>query len=389
MESVSLFYSFFLVFSGAAVLATAALVTRQPLIVAYIVLGVIFGPSGLALIADPGLLADMSHAGILLLLFLLGLDMQPSHFFHLLRKTAIVGVLSSIIFAATGYLCARGFGFNPIESLVMGAAGMFSSTIIGIKLLPTTVLHHKRTGELLVSLLLLQDLLAILTLLILYNTDDISQSYAPLVKTLAMLPALVLGAWLAVRYLLLPLMARYDRFHEYIFLLAIGWCLGLSELAEYLGLSAEIGAFIAGVAIATSPVSRFIANNLKPLRDFFLIMFFFTVGANFNLALLPMVVVPGMAMALLCLLLKPPVFWYGLKRLGEKTTIARDVGLRLGQNSEFALLIATVATSQGLIATEASHVVQASAILTLLLSSYIVVFNCESPIAVSERLRRD
>ena len=389
MESGTLFYAFFLVFAGAAILATAALITRQPLIVAYIVLGGIFGPSGFALIADPALLTDMSHAGILLLLFLLGLDMEPSHLLHMLRKIAFVGVLSSLLFAIIGYCCALLFGFTTTEALVIGGATMFSSTIIGIKLLPTTALHHKHTGEMLVSLLLLQDLLAILMLLVLHCADDITHSYLPLLMTLAMLPMLVIGAGLVVRFVLLPLMVRYDRFHEYMFLLAIGWCLGLGEVAHACGLSAEIGAFIAGVTIATSPVARFIAMNLKPLRDFFLILFFFTVGASFNLALLPVVILPGIIFAVLTLLLKPMVFWGLLQRTGEESGIAKEIGVRLGQNSEFALLIATVATAQGLIATEASHVIQAAAILTLLFSSYIVVFNFESPIAISDKLRRD
>ncbi len=389
MDSGSLFYSFFLIFTGAAILATLALATRQPLIVAYIVLGGFFGPSGTAMITDTGLLSDISHAGIIFLLFLLGLDMQPGHLMHMLRKTAIVGLLSSAVFALAGYGCARLFGFDETASLVMGGAMMFSSTIIGIKLLPTTVLHHKHTGELLVSLLLLQDLLAILMLLVLYNTKELSTGYTHLLGTIAMLPVLVVFAWLVVRYVLLPLMARYDRFHEYMFLLAIGWCLGLAELAHSFGLSAEIGAFVAGLSIATSPISQFIAINLKPLRDFFLILFFFSVGASFNLALLPQVIIPGIVLAAVALLLKPPVFWGFLKGVREKNSTSWEVGIRLGQNSEFALLIATVAVSQGLISTVASHVIQAAAILTLLLSSYVVVFNYESPIAVNDKLRRD
>ncbi len=389
MDSVSLFYSFFLIFTGAAVLATVALATRQPLIVAYIVLGGIFGPSGMALINDTELLSDTSHAGILFLLFLLGLDMQPNHLIHMLRKTATVGILSSLVFAFMGYGCARMFDFIHTESLVIGATMMFSSTIIGIKLLPTTVLHHKHTGELLVSLLLLQDLLAILMLLVINNVKDLAHSYLPLITTLATLPLLVLSAVLFVRYILLPLMERYDRFHEYMFLLTIGWCLGLSELAHALGLSAEIGAFIAGITIATSPIAQYIANHLKPLRDFFLILFFFSVGASFDLTLLPSVILPGIALTLLCLLIKPLIFRLFLHGVSERRKTAWEVGFRLGQNSEFALLIATVATAQKLIDVEASHVIQITAILTLLLSSYLVVFNYESPIAVSDKLRRD
>ncbi|WP_281647206.1 cation:proton antiporter [Parendozoicomonas sp. Alg238-R29] len=389
MDSGSLFYSFFLIFTGAAILATVALATRQPLIVAYIVLGGIFGPSGLELVTDTSLLSDISHAGIIFLLFLLGLDMQPSHLMHMLRKTATVGLFSSLVFALMGYGCAQAFGFTDTESLVIGGTMMFSSTIIGIKLLPTTVLHHKHTGELLVSLLLLQDLLAIMMLLLLYNTKNLDGGYLPLLTTLATLPLLALGAWLTVRYVLLPLMARYDRFHEYMFLLAIGWCLGLAELAHSLGLSAEIGAFIAGITIATSPIAQYIAINLKPLRDFFLILFFFSVGASFNLDLLPEVILPGLALTAVCLALKPPVFWFFLRGVSEKQKTAWEVGVRLGQNSEFGLLIASVAATQGLIDNVASHTIQAAAILTLLFSSYLVVFNYESPIAVSDRLRRD
>ena len=389
MDSGSLFYSFFLIFTGAAILATVALATRQPLIVAYIALGGVFGPYGLEFISDTELLTDIGHAGIIFLLFLLGLDMQPSHLMHMLRKTAIVGLLSSLIFAVLGYGVARAFGFSETECLVIGGTMMFSSTIIGIKLLPTTVLHHKHTGELLVSLLLLQDLLAIMMLLVLYNSKGLANGYLPLLGTLATLPLLVVGAWGIVRYLLLPLMARYDRFHEYMFLLAIGWCLGLAELAHSLGLSAEIGAFVAGITIATSPIAQYIAINLKPLRDFFLILFFFSVGASFNLGLLDEVIIPGLVLSIICLVLKPPVFWFFLRKVSEKKTTAWEVGARLGQNSEFSLLIATVATSQMLIDNVAAHVIQAVAILTLLLSSYIVVFKYESPIAVTDRLRRD
>ncbi len=206
---------------------------------------------------------------------------------------------------------------------------------------------------------------------------------------MATLPLLVMGAWGIVRYILLPLMARYDRFHEYMFLLAIGWCLGLAEMAHSLGLSAEIGAFVAGITIATSPIAQYIAINLKPLRDFFLILFFFSVGASFNLGLLDEVIIPGLVLSAFCLILKPPVFWFFLRRVSEKKKTAWEVGARLGQNSEFSLLIASVATSQMLIDNVAAHVIQAVAILTLLLSSYIVVFRYESPIALTDKLRRD
>lgn len=390
MESGSLLFSFFLIFSGAAVLATGALFTRQPLLVAYIVLGALFGPSGFELVTDTGLLNDIAHVGIIFLLFLLGLDMQPGHLGNLLKKTASVGLLSSGIFALAGYGSGIAFGFSQTEAIVIGATMMFSSTIIGIKLLPTTVLHHKHTGEIMVSLLLLQDLMAILALLLLYNFDPSkSGSYTGVLIALISLPLLIITAVLIVKFILLPLMARFDRFHEYMFLLTIGWCLGIAELAHSLNLSYEIGAFIAGISIATSPISQYIAINLKPLRDFFLVLFFFSIGASFNLALLYKVVIPAVVISIAVIIIKPLVFGFLLQGAKESKETAWEVGFRLGQTSEFSILIAALASSSLLIGEIASHVIQATAILTLILSSYVVVFRFESPIAISEKLRRD
>lgn len=387
----SLVFSFFLIFTGAAVIASVALYTRQPLLVAYIVLGAILGPFGMSFVSDTQLLSDISHIGIIFLLFLLGLDMQPSHLLHMLKKATLVAIVSSILFFVIGYGVGYLFGYTQTESMIIGIAVMFSSTIIGIKLLPTTVLHHRHTGELVVGLLLLQDVIAIMVLLFLYSGSSSSSdnTMAQFGIALIALPLIILAAFAFVKYVLLKLIQKFDRFHEYIFLLAIGWCLGLAETASLLGLSAEIGAFVAGVALATSPISQYIATSLKPLRDFFLILFFFSVGASFNLALVGQIAVPAIILALLVLALKPLIFRFLLSRISESPVLGWEVGFRLGQISEFSLLIAYIAAGAAMIGEEASHVIQATAILTFLLSSYVVIFNFPSPIAVSDKLRRD
>jgi Kef-type K+ transport system membrane component KefB len=379
----SVTFSFFLIFSGAAVFASLALYTRQPLIIAYIALGACIGPYGLSLVTDTNLLADIGHVGIIFLLFLLGLDMQPQALWATLRKSTVVAMFSSAVFLAMGYAVAILFGFSQMDALIVGAAMMFSSTIIGIKLLPTTILHHRHIGELMIGLLLLQDLLAIIVLMILLSMSGETDTPVgtKLATSLLSLPLLAGGALLLVRYVLLPLITRFDRFHEYIFLLAIGWCLGVAEAASALGLSEEIGAFIAGVTIATSPISQYIAVNLKPLRDFFLILFFFAVGARFDLAMLNQVWAPALLLSVLVLGLKPVVYRFLLKGVSEKRVLAWDLGFRLGQASEFSLLIAYVAIGSALISEQASLLIQATTI--------IVVLNYPSPIAISDRLRRD
>ncbi len=387
--SDAVFQSFFLIFAGAALVASLALYSRQPMLVAYIALGGLIGPYGFGLVPDVQLIADMAGIGIIFLLFLLGLDMQPQALFAVFRKVTHVTLISSLIFAAVGYGIGKLFGFSDIECIVTGVAMMFSSTIIGIKLLPTTILHHRHVGEMMVGLLLMQDFIAIFVLLVLQGGDQGDIDILHIGQTLAALPLLVLFCIAAVRFVLLRLFLRFDRMAEYMFLLAIGWCLAVAELAEVMGLSREIGAFIAGITVATSPISQHIALSLKPLRDFFLILFFFALGAKFNLGLLPQVALAAGVLGLAMLVLKPLVFRVLLRHQSETSQFAWDVGFRLGQISEFSLLIAYVAVNAALIGELASHLIQAAAILSFLVSSYIVVLNFPTPIAIRDELRRD
>ncbi len=389
MEKDPLIFSFFLIFTSAAVLATIALYTRQPLIVAYIAIGVLLGPSGTALIDDPTLINSIAKIGIIFLLFLLGLDMQPAKLGKMLKNALLVGILSSVAFFAVGFTIGWLFGYSGTESMIIGITMMFSSTIIGIKLLPTTVLHHRHTGELVVSLLLIQDMVAIIVLLVLTGGFLEFDGSARVARVLVSLPLLIIFSGLFVKFVLLKLLSAFDAFHEYIFLVAVGWCLGLAEIAELAGLSLEVGAFIAGVSIATSPISLYIATNLKPLRDFFLVLFFFSLGASFHLELLGDVILPAIVLAAVILAVKPILFRYLLHGVSETVPMGWEIGFRLGQISEFSLLIAFIATAESLIGQNASHLIQATAILTFLISSYIVVFKYPTPIAVSEKLRRD
>ena len=381
--------TFFLVFCSAAFAATLALFTRQPLFVAYIGMGVLFGPAGVGLISEVDAVAEMSHIGIIFLLFLLGLDMQPKSLIAVLKKATNIALLSCASFGLLGFTIGLLFQFNFIESAVFAMASMFSSTIIGIKLLPTTLLHHRHTGEMMIGLLLLQDFVAIFCLLVLLGGSTDAFEYKPLIFALVALPSLILIAFLSVKFILLALIQKYDRIHEFIFLVAISWCLGLATLAEHMYLSAEIGAFIAGISLATSPISQYIALNLKPLRDFFLILFFFALGAQLNIAILPSVFIPTIVFAAAILIFKPLIFYALLRHYSEKKQLAWDISFRLGQISEFSLLITLLATQKLLIGEEASVVIQSAAIITFIISSYIVILNFPNPIAAKESLRRD
>jgi len=352
-------------------------------------LGVLLGPWGLGFMSDSAVISQTGEIGIIFLLFLLGLNLHPQSLLQMFKKVSWVALISSLIFAGIGYGVSQFFGLTEMESFVVGAAMMFSSTIIGLKLLPTTILHHQHTGEVMIGVLLMQDLIAIVILLILQTASYGSLDAMQIIKLVLAFPVLLLVAYVMEKFVLIKLFTKFDQVHEYIFLLSIGWCLLMAELAAFFGLSAEIGAFLGGVAIAASPIALYISESLKPLRDFFLVLFFFTIGASFDLDYLPQVIIPAVILAALMLTVKPVVFFGLLRKSKESNAISWEVGVRLAQISEFSLLIAYLAASTKLIGDKANYLIQATTILTFVASSYIVVFKYPTPLAFSDKMRRD
>ena len=386
----TIIFSIFLIFAGAAVMATLALYARQAMLVGYIVLGALVGPWGLQWVSDTNLIQDIAQIGIIFLLFLLGLNLYPQKLVQLLRETTLVTLATTLLFGVIGWGIAQIFGFSSGDSLLIGVAATFSSTIIGLKLLPTTVLHHRHMGEVIISVLLLQDVIAIVVLLVLQGLSQ--GGGVPLMDVLIALlalPLLAVSAYLVEKYVLLRFLQMFDRIQEYVFLLAIGWCLSIAQAAHWLGLSHEIGAFIAGVAVATNPISRHIAEHLKPLRDFFLVMFFFALGASLDIGMVGGVLLPAALLALVLLLVKPLVFRYFLIHTAEREELAWETGWRLGQMSEFALLIAFLALELGLASPDAVYLIEMATIMTFVGSTYLIVLRYPTPIAVSDKLRRD
>jgi Kef-type K+ transport system membrane component KefB len=389
MHPNNLVTTLFLIFCGAALFSTLALYTRQSLLVAYMILGILIGPFGLRLVGNSHVVQETGDVGIIFLLFLLGLHLDPRDLLQMLRKVSWIALFSSLIFTFVGYIVAIAFGFSQFDSFIIGIAMMFSSTIIGLKLLPTTVLHHQHTGELMIGVLLMQDLIAIAVLLFLHAAGMGHINILEIGKIVLSLPGLFLFAFTFERFVLNRLFARFDRIREYLFLLAIAWCLSMAFMAGLLGLSYEVGAFIAGVSIATGPISLYIAESMKPVRDFFLVMFFFSVGAGFNSQFLPTIGIPALILAATLLIVKPYTFRWLLQSFNESKHIAWEVGVRLGQISEFSLLIAYLAANNKLLSPSGSYLIQATTLLTFIASSYWVVLRYPTPVSLSEKMRRD
>ena len=388
MDYQNIIFEFVLIYAGAAIFATAFLYLKQPVILAYIGLGIAAGPWGLGLIKEPDHIEKLSHIGVILLLYLLGINLKPERLFQLFSKAAVVTLLTSLVFFAVVASAAFAFDFGFLQSIIIGAALMFSSTIISLKLIPTTALHHRHTGEMMTSVLLMQDMIAIMLIVMLSagQSEHVTMVFVMLVLKLVALAFLAYGF---VRYVVDKLFSRFDIIQEYVFLLALGWGLLGAGVAEFIGLSYEMGAFIAGVAFASSPVSMAVAEHLKPLRDFFLILFFFSIGAQFNFLVTQHVLLAGIVIAILITALKPLVFKQGFQLIGESKSFSMELGVRLGQGSEFSLLVAYSALASGLIDLRASYLIQMVVIITFILSTYWVVYRYRTPISSTEKNRMD
>lgn len=388
MESGNIIFEMILIYAGAAIFSTLFLYLKQPIILAYIALGIAIGPWGFGVIDNAEHIEKLSHLGIILLLFLIGLSMQPNRFYKLFGKISLLTLITCIAFQLICMSVALIFGFGLIESAIIGAAMMFSSTIVSLKLIPTTELHHEHAGEMMTSVLLFQDIIAIIIILLLSGGQE-EKVVIEVAMLLLKLAFMVSVAFVLVRYVIAQLFMKFDTIREYTFLLSLGWGLFGAGAAKQLGLSYEIGAFIAGVSFATMPICLVIAEDLKPLRDFFLIMFFFSIGAQFNFLVTQEVLIAGAAMTAVIIIIKPMVFKWAFKSMGENNYLSTELGARLGQASEFSLLVGYSALLSGHIDPRASYLIQAVVILTFVISTYWVVFKYPTPISSTSKQRLD
>ena len=368
-----------LIFAGSALIGTLFNILKQPIILAYIFFGILAGPGVFGLISSPGHIEEISHFGIILLLFLLGLDLEPAKLMKIFGKTSLITISTGLLFAVISGSIFFSFGYTLMESVIGGLALMFSSTVISVKLITVNVLHHKKMGELMIGMLLIQDIIAILVILGIGGQSRggfFTSSLLLLGKTLL----LTIGAFLFVKYIIVPLLRRFDKIQEYIFILSLGWCLSVAAAAHFLNLSWEIGAFIAGVSLASCPIALYIVDRLKPLRNFFLVLFFFAVGAQYDMLIQWTVILPGLIVALLLLGIKPLAYDISFRIAGEDKAFSKELGIRMGQCSEFALLVTYTAGKAGLLSPEIVSIIQFVTITTFIVSTWVVVKKYRTPI---------
>ena len=351
-------------------------VLKQPLILGYIIAGLLAGPTALHLINAEETFEAFSQIGIALLLFIIGLGMRVTELRKLGKVVLVAGFSSLIIVTMTGFATASALGFTKTESFIMGLALFFSSTIIIVKLLSDKKEQNRLHGQIAIGIIILEDLIATLALLFIVAGKgdgglDVSQLFVIGAKSIFLLLFLAFCS-----YKVLPKLAKYmANSQELLFLFAIAWGFGIATLFQEAGFSIEIGALFAGVAMASSPFVQEIASRLRPLRDFFLVLFFISLGEKMDMSNLSKALVPALIFTLIVIIIKPIVVTASAGLMGYAKRVSFKAGVNLSQISEFSIVLVVLAVADGIVRPEVGSIITLVAIFTIAASTYLMKYD--------------
>ncbi|HEU5005176.1 MAG TPA: cation:proton antiporter [Candidatus Saccharimonadales bacterium] len=356
-------------------MALAMRAIRQPLIIAYILTGVIVGPAVLHLTKDQQTFQVFSDIGVALLLFIIGLGLNPRVIREVGHTATVVGLSQVAIITVLGWLIGLGFGLSSTPAAFLGASLAFSSTIIILKLLTDKKEQSRLYGKIAISISLVQDLVAIALVVITSGGSDQNLAISS-VLALTVKGALIALAMYWFTSMILPsLQKTISNNQEFLFLFAIACGLGGASLFAKAGLSSEIGALLAGICLASQPYAQEISSRLRPLRDFFLIVFFITLGAGLTFydfsAMLGLVI----ASVTVAVIVKPLVAMAGLGLLGYTKRTSFKASVALAQVSEFSIVLIVLGRNRGLINSDLASTITLITLISIAVSSYLVTFS--------------
>jgi Kef-type K+ transport system membrane component KefB len=359
-----------------AIFALAARPVKIPTIVAYLLAGLVLGPlTGLVVVSEN--LDLISHVGVALLLFLVGLELSFDRVRDVGRVVVVAGVAQMALTAAGGYLIAHALGFGMAESLVLAAATTFSSTVIVVKLLGEQGELGLRYGRLAIGIFLIQDLVAVLLLTFLAGFES-NGAATPVAIATEMIRAfggvivLFVLALVASRHLLPRPFAWVARSPDTLFIASLSWCFLLAVGGEWMGLSLEIGAFLAGIALAQLPFNQELHRRVHPLMNFFIAVFFITQGVRMEVNPAAVNWIAAIALSLLVLLMKPLLLVPIISRMGSSLRTSFLTGISVAQISEFSLLLVALAVSARLADEEVLSITALVGLITFAASAYMI-----------------
>jgi Kef-type K+ transport system membrane component KefB len=350
---------------------------KQPLILGYILAGLLVGPAVFDIIKAVEMFEAFSNIGIALLLFIIGLGMNVSELRKLGRVVVLTALASLITIGTIGFTASGLMGFSRTESVIIGLALFFSSTIIIIKILSDKKEQNRLHGQVAIGVILIEDLIATFALLFIVANEGGGLELAEIGVLLGRGALLMLGLIIASTRILPHVSKFMASSQELLFLFAISWGFGIATLFELAGFSIEVGALFAGVALASSPYAQEIGARLKPLRDFFIVLFFIALGESLNVTNLSAAIVPALVLSAIVIVLKPFTITTVMGLLGYTKRVSFKAGINLSQISEFSIVLVVLASSAGLVREEISAIITVVAIVTIASSAYLMQFDDE------------
>ncbi len=346
---------------------------KQPPLLAYLTAGVLAGPVGFGLLSAPELLKTLSAFGIAFLLFSVGLELDIKHLRKLGKRSLVIGLAQIIFTVGVGWLITQGFGVSGLASWYISLALTFSSTIIIIKLLTERQEMDSLSGRLSMGILLLQDVVAILALVFFSSTAATELPLAMVITlTLAKLILLVGSLVLVSLYLLPKLFSYVARSSELLFLTAIAWCFLVVMTTVYSGFSIEIGALLAGLALAPLPFNFEINARLKGLRDFFVTLFFVALGAQLTFTGLGNLQSLFWALTAFVLIGNPLIVIATMSFMGYRRRTSFFTAITFGMVSEFSFILMGVGLQLGQVTANEVALVTTIGAVTITITAFAI-----------------
>lgn len=393
MTFPSVFHELAVILALAAAAGAAALALRQPLIIAFIVVGVLVGPAGFGWVRATDQVETLAKIGIAVLLFVVALKLDIG-LIKTVGPVAVYTGLGQIVFTSgIGFLIARLLGMAPLAAAYVAVALTFSSTIIIVKLLSDKREIDSLHGRIAVGFLIVQDVFAILALLVLPSLGGSTGSAAAsgLARLAIVGTALVAGMYLLTRWGMPWLLERIARSQVLLVLFAVTWAVALAALSDVLGLSKEVGAFLGGVSIASTPFRDAIASRLTSLRDFLLLFFFIELGSRLQIGDIAGLAAPAVLLSLFVLVGNPLIVIAIMGFMGYRRRTGLLAGLTVAQISEFSLILAALGVQLGHIDARTLSLVTLVGVVTIGLSTYLITYSAhvyelvKRPLRVFER----
>lgn len=362
-----------------AILAFIGTYLRQPLIVSFIVVGLIAGPSMLGIVHSKEQIELLSELGIALLLFLVGIKLDVKLIRSIGPVSLLTGLGQVLFTSVIGLLIGMALGFSFIVSLYIAVALTFSSTIIIVKLLSDKREIDSLHGQIALGFLIVQDLVVVFSMIILaaigMGSTQSGGVLGIIAQVLGSAIALIAFVMLFIKYIANPLTAQLAKAPELLVVFALALATLFAAVGKLVGLGMELGGLLAGVALASTPIKESISSRLAPLRDFLLLFFFIALGSTLDLSLLGGHVVAALIFSLFVLIGNPLIVLIIMGSLGYRKRTGFLAGLTVAQISEFSLIFVAMGVTLGHLLPDTLGLVTLVGIITIATSTYMITYS--------------